>query len=126
MPAVHQQFLRHVCIFQKKGESHREFIQRFYNKRNIIPEVDNKSIVMFFKKRLRDSSLTHKLTMKNPKMSKEMLAIANKYALSEEATLNTRKQKKEKESGHTDQPSLSKGHEKKRKVDRSVNAVERP
>jgi hypothetical protein len=53
---------------------------------------------MFFKKGLRDSSLIHKLTMKNPRTSEQMLAIANKYTLTEEATLNTREQKKE--SGH--------------------------
>jgi hypothetical protein len=102
-----------------------EFIQWFCNKRNIIPEVDDNSIVIFFKKALRDSSLIHKLTMKNPKTSEEMFTIANKYALAEEPTLNTREQKKEKESGHTDHPSSSKGHDKKRKVDRSVNTVER-
>jgi hypothetical protein len=37
-----------------------------------------------------DSSLIRKLTMKNPGTSKEMLAIANKYTLAEEAALNTR------------------------------------
>jgi hypothetical protein len=111
-------------IVQKKGESLREFIQWFCNKRNIIPEVDDKSIVMFFKKGLRDSSLICKLTMTNPRMSEEMFAIANKYALGKEATLNTRVQKKEKESGHTNQPSSSKGHDKKRKADHSVNNVE--
>jgi hypothetical protein len=79
---------------------------------------------MFFKKGLRDSSLICKLTMTNPRMSEEMFAIANKYALGKEATLNTRVQKKEKESGHTNQPSSSKGHDKKRKADRSVNNVE--
>jgi hypothetical protein len=42
---------------EKKGESLREFIQCFYNKRNIIQEVDDKSIIMFFKKGLKDSSL---------------------------------------------------------------------
>jgi hypothetical protein len=60
------------------------------NKTNIIPEVDVKSIIMFLKKGLRDSSLICKLTMKNPKTSEEMLAITNKYALSEVATLDTR------------------------------------
>jgi hypothetical protein len=54
---------------------------------------------MFFKKGLKDSSLIHKLTMKNPMTSEEMFAIANKYALAEEETLHTREQK---ESGHTD------------------------
>jgi hypothetical protein len=52
-----------------------------------------------------------------------MLAIANKYALAEEATLDTREQK---ELGHTDQPSSLMGHHKKRKVDHSINEVERP
>jgi hypothetical protein len=113
-------------VVQKTGESLREFIQRFCNKRNVIPEVDDKSIIMLFKKGLRDSSLIHKLTMKNPKTSEEMLAIANKYALAEEAALDTREQKKKKESWHTDQCSSSKGHDKKRKVDCSVNNVEWP
>jgi patatin-like phospholipase/acyl hydrolase len=45
---------------------------------------------MFFKKRLRDSSLIRKLTMKNPRTSEKVLAIANKYAMKEEVTLDTR------------------------------------
>jgi hypothetical protein len=77
---------------------------------------------MFLEKVLRDSSLIRKLTMKNPRTSEQMLAIANKYALAEEVTLNTREHKKE--SGHTDQPSSSKGHDKKRKVDHFINAME--
>jgi hypothetical protein len=80
---------------------------------------------MFFKKGLRDLSLIHKLAMKNRMMLEEILAITNKYALAEEVTLDAREQKKENESGHPDQPSSSKGHDKKRKVDRSVNNVER-
>jgi hypothetical protein len=55
---------------------------------------------MFFKKGLRDSCLIHKLTMKNPRMSEVVFAIANRYALAEEVTLDTREQKKE--SGHMD------------------------
>jgi hypothetical protein len=66
-----------ASIVQKKGESLRVFIQRFCNKRNLILEVDDKSIIMLFKKGLRGSSLICKLTMKNPKMSKQMLAITN-------------------------------------------------
>jgi hypothetical protein len=62
--------------------------------------------------------------MKNPRMLGQMFSIANKYAPAEEATLDTREQKKE--SGHPDQPSSSKGHEKNRKQDCSVNAVEWP
>jgi hypothetical protein len=54
---------------------------------------------MLFKKGLRDSSLICKPAMKNPRTSKEMLAITNKYALAEEVTLDTREQKKHKESG---------------------------
>jgi hypothetical protein len=51
---------------------------------------------MFFKKGLKDSDLIHKPDMKNPRTSEEMLAIANKYALVEEATLETRESKKDK------------------------------
>jgi hypothetical protein len=58
----------------------REFNQCFYNKRNIIPKIDDKCIIMIFKKGCRDSSLIYKLIMKNPRTSEEMLAIANKYA----------------------------------------------
>jgi hypothetical protein len=47
--------------------------------------------------------------MTNPRTSEEMFAIANKYALAKEVTLDTREQQKKKESGHTDQPSSSKG-----------------
>jgi hypothetical protein len=79
-----------ASIIQKKGESLREFIQHFCNKRNIIPVVDDKSIVMFFKKGFRDSSLIRKLTMKKPRTLEAMFAIANKYTLAEEVTLNTR------------------------------------
>jgi hypothetical protein len=50
--------------------------------------------------------------MKNPKTSEEILAIAKKYAPVEEATLDNRDQK-EKESGHMDQPSSCKAHDKK-------------
>jgi hypothetical protein len=53
-----------------------------------------------------------------------MFYIASGYALTEEETLDNREQKKE--SGHTDQPSSSKGHDKKRKPDRSINVVEWP
>jgi hypothetical protein len=80
---------------------------------------------MLFKKGLRDPSPSHKLAMKNPRMSEAMFAIANKYALAEEVTLDTREQKKKKDSDHVDQPSSSKGHDKKRKVDHSINTVER-
>jgi hypothetical protein len=119
-----------ASIVQKKGESLREFIQRFCNKRNIIQEVDDKSIIMFLKKGLRDSYLICKFTIKNPKTSDEMLVITNKYALAEEATFNNsdpnRDSRKDKESGQSDQPSSSKGNNKKRKLDYSVANIERP
>jgi hypothetical protein len=51
-----------------------------------------------------------------------MFSIVNRYALAEEVTLDAREQKKE--SDHRDQPSSSKGHDKKRKLDCSVNMVE--
>jgi hypothetical protein len=116
-------------IIQKKGEYLREFIHRFYNKRNIIPEVNEKSIIMFLKKGLRDPSLIRKLAMKNTRMSEEMLAITNKYALAEEASLDNkdsnRDPKKDKEQGQSDRPSISKCNDKKRKLNRSMANVEK-
>jgi hypothetical protein len=41
-------------IVQKEGESLQEFIQCFYKKRNVILEVDDELIIMFFKKGVRD------------------------------------------------------------------------
>jgi hypothetical protein len=79
-----------ASIVKNKGESLQEYIQRFCNKWNIIPEVDNMSIMMFFKKGLRDSSLIQKVTMKNRSTSEQMFSISNRYAVAEEATLHTR------------------------------------
>jgi hypothetical protein len=81
---------------------------------------------MFFKKGLRDPTMICKVAMKNPRTSEAMLAIANKYALAEESTFDTREQKREKDSCHVNQPSSSKGHDKKRKTDHFINMVERP
>jgi hypothetical protein len=53
-----------------------------------------------------------------------VLQIANKYTLTEEATLDTREQKKHKELVNSDQPSSSKSHDKKRKAGHSLNNVE--
>jgi hypothetical protein len=75
--------------------------------------------------KVRDSSLICNFTMKNPSTSEEMLSIANKYALAEEATLDTREKKKDKEPGPSDQPISSKSCDKKRKMDCSVNNAER-
>jgi hypothetical protein len=79
--------------------------------------------MMFFKKGLMDSSLIRKFTVKNLRMLEQMFSITNRYALAEETTVDTREQK---ESNHSDQPSSSKGHSKKRKLDRSINVVDRP
>jgi hypothetical protein len=113
-----------ASVVQKNGESLQEFIQCFCNKRNTIPEVDNKSIIMFFKKGLRDPTLIRKLAMKKLGTSEAIFTISNRYTLAEEVTLDAWEQKKEKDSGHANQPSLSKHHDKKRKPDCSINAVE--
>jgi hypothetical protein len=94
-------------------------------KRNIISEVDDKSIITLFKKGFGDPSLILKLTMKNPMTSEEMLPITNKYALVEEVTLDNREPKKDKELGHLDQPNTSKSNNRKRKSDHSVANIER-
>jgi hypothetical protein len=45
------------------------------------------------------------------------LEIANKYALAEEATLDTRDQKEDKEQGHSTQPNTLKNNDTKRTSD---------
>jgi hypothetical protein len=45
-----------ASVVQKKGESFGEYIQHFCNKGNVIPEVDDKSIMMLFKKGCRTPS----------------------------------------------------------------------
>jgi hypothetical protein len=60
---------------------------------------------MFFKKGLTDLSLIRKLGMKNPRTFEEMLAIAHKYAMAEETTLDNsdpnKDSKKDKEQGQS-------------------------
>jgi hypothetical protein len=63
-----------ASVVQKKEKSLWEYIQHFCNKSNVIPEVNDKSIMMFFKKGLREPSLIQKLAMKNPRMSEEMFS----------------------------------------------------
>jgi hypothetical protein len=52
--------------------------------------VNEKSIIMFFKKGLKEPSLIQKLAMKNPRTSEEMFYVTNRYALAEEVTLDSR------------------------------------
>jgi hypothetical protein len=86
----------------KEGESLQEFIQHFYNEMNVIPEVDDKPIIMFYKKGLKDLVLIRMLAMKNPRTSEEMLAIAKKYTLAKEAILDTRESKNDKKTSYID------------------------
>jgi hypothetical protein len=87
--------------------------------------VDDKLIIMFFKKGLRDSSLIRTLTMKKPRLLEEILSIANKCALDEDATLDKKEAKKDKKSSQSDQPDMSKGNDK-RKHDYSVTNMVQP
>jgi hypothetical protein len=79
---------------------------------------------MFFKKALKDSDLIHKLAMKNPRTSEEMLSIANKYAWWRKLPA-TRESKKDKKLSCPDQARISKSNYKKRRLDRTVANVER-
>jgi hypothetical protein len=77
-------------------------------------EVDDKSIIMFFKKGVKDSSLIRKLAMKNPRTSEEKLTIANKYSLAKEAILDNRDtKKKDKVLSQLDQTDTSKNNDEK-------------
>jgi hypothetical protein len=100
MSVVHQYLPHHVCTsgsqlgssqcHPEEGRVSLGVHSMLLQQRNIILEVNNKSIIMFFKKGLRDLALIRKFTMKNLKMSGAMFTITNRYALAEEATLDTR------------------------------------
>jgi hypothetical protein len=66
------------------------------------------------------------LAMKNPRSLKDLLAITSNYTLTEEATLDNREAKKDKELSQLDRPDTSKSNDNKRKHDWSMANVERP
>ena len=73
-------------LHQKKGESLREFIQRFMKKRNSIPGVNEAVVIAAFRKGVRDGDLLKKMT--RPRTAKELFDMADRYANQEEA-MNT-------------------------------------
>ena len=54
-------------INQREGESIREYIQRFCQKRNTIRDIDERAVIMYLKKGLRDRELFSKLVRKDPR-----------------------------------------------------------
>jgi hypothetical protein len=56
----------------KEGESLQEFIQHFYNKRNVIPKVDDKSIIMFFKKGLKDAGVKERQEVESHGLARDL------------------------------------------------------
>src|SRR5438132_3500178 len=55
-------------IHQKKGESLREFTQRFMKKKNTIPGINDAVVMASFRKRIKDPDLLKKLSRRQPKM----------------------------------------------------------
>ena len=113
-------------VKQEKGESTRKYIQRFCNKRNTIPDIQDHAVIRSFIDGLRNDRLFEKLARSQPKTVKDMLHIADKYALSEEALQKTRSkgdEKKDKPHDKKKQGDQSK-KDQKRKADNFVGAVE--
>ena len=63
----------------------RKYIQRFCRKRNTISDIEERTIVIYFKQGLRDDVLFHKLARKDIRTCEELFEIANQYANAEKA-----------------------------------------
>jgi len=110
-------------ISQREGESIREYIQRFCQKQNTITDIDERAVIMYIKKGLRDRELFCVLVRKDPRTCEELFEIANPYANAEDALTETRG---ERRSGHREKGESSKPGDRRKKSDREVANIERP
>jgi len=113
-------------IKQREGESLREYIQRFCHKRNSIPDIEERAIIMYFKEGLRDTALFHKLTRKDIRTCEQLFDIANQFAKAEEVILEIQERKRDGQSSHHDRAESSKSQDKKKKSFREVANIKRP
>ena len=57
---------------QREGEPLRDYIQRFCHKRNSIPNIEERAMIMYFTQGLRDMTLFHKLTRKDVRTGQQL------------------------------------------------------
>ena len=72
-------------IHQSSGESLRDFIRRFSETRNFVPNIPDAEAIAAFTKGLWHEQLCGKLYRKRPTTIDELIQIANGYADAEEA-----------------------------------------
>ena len=72
-------------IRQNSNETLRQYIKRFSQVRNSIPEVAESSVIQAFKAGLRNRRFTEDIAMNPPRTTVELFDMADKYAAASEA-----------------------------------------
>ncbi|CAN6203401.1 unnamed protein product [Urochloa humidicola] len=115
---------------QRKSETLRDFIRRFFEKRNSIPFVDDHEAILAFTHGIANGSLINKWARKPPKSVNEMFQVANLWADGELAEkeqlkeINSRWDEDSKGKGRRDyddrqheEPRRQEGRGRKRRAD---------
>jgi hypothetical protein len=97
-------------VIQKLDESLKDYIRRFLEKRNKIPNITDDVMIAAFQKGVRDELLIGKFGRKPPKAVKQMFETANSYAKSDDAIKASRQDRHDKRD---DKPSGSSWRPKK-------------
>ena len=77
-------------LHQTSGESLCNFIKRFSEKRNSVPNISDDEAIATFTKGLQHEQLHRKLYRKRPTTISKLIQIANGYTNAEEAERATR------------------------------------
>ena len=70
---------------QKTNETLRQYIKRFSQVRNSIPEIAESSVIQAFKAGLRNRRFTEDIAINPPRTTVELFDTADKYAAASEA-----------------------------------------
>ena len=80
-------------VQQKDGETLKEYVKRFSEARNKIPDIKDDIIIAAFRKGVKDEQFIGKFTRKPPTNVSRLFEMANKYAASADAIVAARKEK---------------------------------
>ena len=83
-------------VQQRKGESLRQYVQRFCHCRYTIPKISGESVCIAFRRGVRDEKMAEKLATREITSPKDLFALADKCAKAAEA--------RGRQQGRPDQP----------------------
>jgi hypothetical protein len=106
------------AVVQRKGESLRQFIQRFSQVRNTIPKIPPHAVIVAFRHGVRDGKMLEKLGTRDVHSTAELFALADKCAKAAEARAWHQPRPDQSKAGDAASPS-----EKKKKKKRKPELV---